>query len=266
MTPKINYIKHLQAVHNRFLEDERLNPWHISLYYALFHNWNFNQFSEEFQIVRVVIMKEAKIGSANTYTKCLKELSVWGYIRYSPSFNPYKSSVVSIITFDTSTDNGNNKGNNKGADKSTDKSGVTDVRPLIKHIKTKINYNKTNTNTNSKELVYTQNENEENFNFNKEADAKHQDFQNPKVKNPIPKNLEEVETYFLEKEKPTSEANKFFNHYEANGWLVGKNKMKNWRAAANNWMTNIGKYNSHPHQEKTTYLHVNQDKDYSIPL
>lgn len=75
-----------------------------------------------------------------------------------------------------------------------------------------------------------------------------------------------MEAYFLEKEKPKSEANKFFNHYEANGWLVGKNKMKNWRAAANNWMANIGKYDSEPKKEKTNYLHVDQDKDYSIPL
>jgi hypothetical protein len=259
LTPKINYIKHLQAVHNRFLEDERLNPWHISLYYALFHNWNFNQFSNEFQIVRVIIMKEAKIGSANTYTKCLKELSEWGYIHYSPSYNPYKSSVVSIITFDTSTDKGSDKGCNKGTNKSSDKGGVTDVRPLIKHNKTNINYIN-NINSNSIELDNTQNEKNENFVFKKKKNV------SKKVETNTPKNLEEVEAYFLQKEKPKSEANKFFNFYEANGWMVGKNKMKNWRAAANNWMANIGKYNNNNQKEKPNYLHVEQDKDYSIPL
>ena len=27
----------------------------------------------------------------------------------------------------------------------------------------------------------------------------------------------------------------FFDYYESNGWLVGKNKMKNWKAAAKGW-------------------------------
>jgi biotin operon repressor len=27
----------------------------------------------------------------------------------------------------------------------------------------------------------------------------------------------------------------FFNHYESNGWKVGKNQMKSWRAALSNW-------------------------------
>lgn len=28
---------------------------------------------------------------------------------------------------------------------------------------------------------------------------------------------------------------KFFNHYESNGWMVGKNKMKDWEAAVRTW-------------------------------
>jgi hypothetical protein len=264
LSEKINYIKHLQFIHKRIVADDRLSPWHISLYYTLFHTWNFNQFSTDFQIVRSVIMNEAKIGSVNTYTKCLKELHTWGYVIYSPSFNPYKSSMISIITFDKGSDKGADTGSDNSTDKTPDNtpdnSGVMAVRPLIKHIKTNINYNKTNINTNSNELVYTQNENEENFNFKNKKNV------SKKVETNTPKNLEEVETYFLEKEKPKSEAHKFFNYYEANGWLVGKNKMKNWRAAANNWISNIGKYSSQPQEEKTTYLHVNQDKDYSIPL
>lgn len=30
-------------------------------------------------------------------------------------------------------------------------------------------------------------------------------------------------------------AQKFFNHYESNGWVVGKTKMVDWKASANNW-------------------------------
>lgn len=50
-------------------------------------------------------------------------------------------------------------------------------------------------------------------------------------------------------------AEKFIAHYESNGWLVGRNKMKNWKAAVRKWdlskfetqSTNIitnGKFNS----------------------
>ena len=28
---------------------------------------------------------------------------------------------------------------------------------------------------------------------------------------------------------------KFYDHYESNGWLVGRNKMKDWKAAVRNW-------------------------------
>ena len=38
------------------------------------------------------------------------------------------------------------------------------------------------------------------------------------------------------------EAEKFYNYYESNGWRVGKNPMKNWKAAANNWITNTKQY------------------------
>ena len=31
---------------------------------------------------------------------------------------------------------------------------------------------------------------------------------------------------------------KFFSHYEANGWMVGKNKMKDWKAAVRYWVSN----------------------------
>lgn len=42
--------------------------------------------------------------------------------------------------------------------------------------------------------------------------------------------------------KVISESKAFFNHYESNGWMVGKNKMKNWEAAVRNWMNNNSKF------------------------
>lgn len=37
---------------------------------------------------------------------------------------------------------------------------------------------------------------------------------------------------------PTTEIDKFFNYYESNGWRVGKNPMKSWKSAMQNWKIN----------------------------
>jgi len=55
----------------------------------------------------------------------------------------------------------------------------------------------------------------------------------------LPPTLEEVTAYFLQKEHTTASADRFFNHFTANGWKVsGRTPMKNWPAAANNWIAN----------------------------
>jgi len=50
--------------------------------------------------------------------------------------------------------------------------------------------------------------------------------------------LNDVILFFSKKNKDTTEAEKFFYYYEANGWTIGKNKIKNWRAAAEKWLKN----------------------------
>jgi hypothetical protein len=47
-----------------------------------------------------------------------------------------------------------------------------------------------------------------------------------------PPTYEEVCEYFKSKHGMRSEVVAFWNHYEANGWKVGKNKMKKWHNAA----------------------------------
>lgn len=54
--------------------------------------------------------------------------------------------------------------------------------------------------------------------------------------------VEEVKQYMLERCSDAAtakrEAESFCDYYEANGWKVGKNAMKNWGAAVRNWMRN----------------------------
>ena len=54
--------------------------------------------------------------------------------------------------------------------------------------------------------------------------------------------LEEIKKYCLER-KNKVDAEKFFYHYESNGWMVGKNKMKNWKSAIITWEKTENKFN-----------------------
>ena len=49
--------------------------------------------------------------------------------------------------------------------------------------------------------------------------------------------IEEIKTYMIEIGM-TDVSEKWFDYYESNGWLVGKNKMKNWKAAVRTWKNN----------------------------
>lgn len=49
--------------------------------------------------------------------------------------------------------------------------------------------------------------------------------------------LEEVTTYCTERANKVN-PERFISHYESNGWMVGKNKMKDWKAAVRTWEHN----------------------------
>jgi hypothetical protein len=98
---QINYIKHLNGVFVQFSKDSRLNPTHVSLYIALFQIWNDYHFTESFYINRSEVMELSKVGSKTTYHRCIKELSFWNYLLYTPSHNPFRGSRIKMFDFGT---------------------------------------------------------------------------------------------------------------------------------------------------------------------
>ena len=58
----------------------------------------------------------------------------------------------------------------------------------------------------------------------------------PKRKNFVKPTVEEIAAFCKEKNYGVN-AQTFFNYYEANGWKVGRNAMKSWQAAVQNWNT-----------------------------
>ena len=64
-----------------------------------------------------------------------------------------------------------------------------------------------------------------------------------------PPTLEQVQAYCLERGN-TVNPNSFLNHYESNGWMRGKTKIKDWKACVRTWESNQKsnskpKYNGH---------------------
>lgn len=49
-------------------------------------------------------------------------------------------------------------------------------------------------------------------------------------------------------------ARKFLNHYESNGWKVGKNPMKSWTHAVTNWITNKNQFTNAQQSNKPNPL------------
>ncbi len=97
----MNYIRHLRGFFDRLQDDANMTAYHISLYLAIFNLWNMNRFREQFEVNRMDLMSLSRIGSAHTYSRCMKQLNDWGYIKYSASSNRYQVSKVSCARFDT---------------------------------------------------------------------------------------------------------------------------------------------------------------------
>ena len=81
--------------------------------------------------------------------------------------------------------------------------------------------------------------------------------------------IESVQLFFQEKNISSIEAEKYFNYYTSKGWLIGgKTQMKDWKAAARNWILNVGKFNSTKgtNNLNPNNLNVSNTKNYAEPL
>ena len=242
----MNCIKHLSSIFNIMDADIRITPFHFSLYMSLFRRWNQNYFNNPISISRDEIMKMSKIGSVNTYVKCLKELHQWNYIKYEPSYNKYKGSIVYLYTYDNSSDNGSDM----------------EVIPYINNtnILNKTNFEEQAQNFDLNNSDMNTKEEKEKLREKKKSDE-------VKIENSIPPPFEYLKIYFDEKGFPSIEAEKFYNYYQSNGWLVGgRTKMKDWKAAARNWILNIPKFSPKLKPANTNPTNLNNNKNYSEPL
>lgn len=73
--------------------------------------------------------------------------------------------------------------------------------------------------------------------------------------------LSEIKAYCIERNNNV-DAQHFFDHYESNGWKVGKNSMKNWQAAVRTWEKNS--YTNTTKQTKKTNTEQTLDAIYKV--
>lgn len=88
-----------------------------------------------------------------------------------------------------------------------------------------------NERTTSEQRVNTNKESNKENKVNKEKNNSNRKF--------TPPSREEVQAYIDEKGYSVS-AERFIDYYTANGWMVGKNHMKDWEATVRNWERNNG--------------------------
>lgn len=259
----MNYIKHLTGFFNCIGNEEIIYPTHISLYLALFQSWNINRFKNPITISRDEMMKASRIASKATYHKCIKELQLLGFIEYLPSYNPYHGTEV--IMYNLSDGN-----------KRRSSSIIDNTKPIIEQVNGRVTehviephiYNNKQTFKNNKNISIERNLEssiEEDF---LETGEKEKKSSAKKKESP---SLDLVKDYFKYQDYPELEAERFFNYYTSNGWLIGgKTKMKDWNAAARNWMLTTSKFSINSpqikEQSKANNLHIQEDKDYAEPL
>jgi hypothetical protein len=246
----MNYIRHLSGFFDRIVKDDRLGPLHISMYVSLFQFWNAGRFKNPISISRGELMRLSKISAKATYHKCMRQLNDYGYIRYEPSFNPIKGSKVYLFNFETASEQANESSHTK-----IETASEQVEEPYI---------NNTN-NSNSKHLKQQAHEDtSSDFDRVGKQEKEKSSAKREREDFGIPGSLEEVKEYFTQENSTSIEAEKFYNHYQSNGWKVGgRSPMQDWQAAARNWILNTSKFNN---SSKSSHLHTTQEKNYGEPL
>jgi hypothetical protein len=249
----VNYIKHLAGFFERVASDDRLNPTHISMYVSLFQFWNASRFQNPISISRNELMKVSKISAKATYHKCIRELNDYGYLQYRPSYNPFKGSLVYLFNFQA--------GNEQALITEHTKNETSIEQAQEPYINNSNIINQTVTNKGKQ----AQKKGVQNL----DGLGKKEKSSEKKERSVfVPPQLNQVQEYFASQKYPAVEAEKFYNYFQSNGWLVGgRTIMKDWQAAARNWILNSKKFTAGKSvKPKAKHLHASTNKNYSEPL
>lgn len=74
--------------------DPRISITHIGIYAALLKYRAEMGLTNPITVFCREIIEIAKISSPSTYHRCVRDLSDYGYIKYQPSFNKNRGSII----------------------------------------------------------------------------------------------------------------------------------------------------------------------------
>lgn len=78
-------------------DDVRITPYHVSLFLAILQYNGSGRIGDKIYAFSYELMPLAKISSAATYHKCIKDLHKFGYIDYESSFSRVVGSRIMIV-------------------------------------------------------------------------------------------------------------------------------------------------------------------------
>lgn len=93
----MNYVSHTRAAHEHLRRQPAARPQHVSLYWALFFQWNAGFFEGPLELDHEATMRAARIGNKRTYRATLHDLETWGLIAYQPSQSRYDVSRCELV-------------------------------------------------------------------------------------------------------------------------------------------------------------------------
>lgn len=275
----VNYVKQARAVMYKLEADSRVDVYHIALYWALFQTWNEHRFQIPMRIYRDEIMKRAKIRSRKTYAKCMRELAAWNYFSYAPGVHHFEPCLVAMRRLDGGkntyepavdqpedldvydTGHDTRDGPNDGPDRvpddgllprdvcgtNDDPNGDTTDGP--KRDTPNINsINSTNIQNNLNENTHEQARTISDFDRDfthpvQTPDAEEKNNTRGGGPEARPAHLEAVCDFFASLHSTRTEAEKFFRHYNSNGWNVGRTPMYDWQESARGWLLRANQFN-----------------------
>ena len=250
----MNYIKQLNAAFEKVYFDDRLNPTHISLYMALFQEWNSSRFADNFFVNRPDLMKVAKIGSKSTYHRCVTDLDTWEYLSYFPSNNPYKGSKIKMAIIGT-TDEPDQGHYDPKLEQLAERYHPIEEPVMNRHP------------PNNGQAVYSQRP------IGGQALVSTINNTKQRKHNKQPNSLKVILDFFNSKNFNSDYGKKFFEYYQSREWKTSDGlEIRDWQALAMHWMDKfmLAKEKKKTYQNGASQfrdnLRTSKNKDYGQPL
>lgn len=86
--------QHLADFFETVSVDPRIGANHIVVYLALVNIWQCQDCPSQIHVATYEMLQLTRIRSIDTYLKHVKELSVFGYIRYQPALNEHVKAEI----------------------------------------------------------------------------------------------------------------------------------------------------------------------------